>query len=428
MINRSGKSNLLKNSKLLYKYSLICSQWPLIDKTDINAIASYLKKRNPLSIAKSEGVILDLEQKFNQELNLHRLYSLSFNSGTNALYAAFAACGIKPGTSVIAAGYTFHATVTPAIALGAKVHLLDSDRKSGNVTLTIVKEALNKNPQSAVVVINHNWGIPVEDIAEIVKHSHSRGLKVIEDCSHAHGATIDGRATGTFGDISIFSLQAKKLIVAGEGGIALTDNPNLYVAMKAQGHYRRMESPFLQNSETAEFEKYIETGVGGLKFRLPALSAVMALSQLKKFHKVLDVRRQYVATLQKSLEHVNWLKFPEYDKNRSNPSWYNIRLKYIPSKNNNIGVAEVVEAMQKRGLDVHLGTSSPLTELLIFQENPKSYSLKNTFRPLYKAGDLPNASSFCENTIVFPVFSKNDRLTTQVIQAYANIVGNLYKS
>jgi len=419
-------SSLLSKPRELKNCSSLCSSWPIIDERDVASVTSYLSRGQPLSIAKNEGVVKKLEEEFNKKLRLNRIHTLSFNSGTNALYAAFRACMLRPRMDVIAAGYTFHATVTPAIAQGAKVHLIDSDPLSGNVTSNIVEEAIKKIPKARILVVNHNWGIPIEDIASIVRLAHSRDITVIEDCSHAHGATIDGQPVGSFGDISVFSLQASKLVVAGEGGIALTDDPKLYVSMKAQGHYRRIEAQFLQNTETAEIERYMETGVGGVRFRIASLSAVLALSQLKKFQRVLEARRLYAGLLQEAVQNIKWLRFPLYDVKRSKPSWYNIRLKYLPKENNNIPVEAVIKKMQGKGLEVHLGTSVPLTEFLIFQKNYPHYPFEGSDRPLHEAGDLPNASLFCKDTIVFPVFSKNDTLTRNVIQAYIYIINNLY--
>ena len=81
-------------------------------------------------------------------------------------------------------------------------------------------------PRTRAIVIVHLWGMPSK-LTSLLAVAEKHGLKVIEDASHAHGATWRGRPCGSFGDVSVFSLQGGKLAPAGEGGVLLTDDDGL---------------------------------------------------------------------------------------------------------------------------------------------------------------------------------------------------------
>src|SRR5205807_264535 len=86
------------------------------------------------------------------------------------------------------------------------------------------------------IVVTHVYGYPA-DMAAVARLSRAFGLKVIEDCSHAHGATLGGRPVGSFGDVCVFSLQESKLAPAGEGGILATSSTEIYERAVALGHF-----------------------------------------------------------------------------------------------------------------------------------------------------------------------------------------------
>ena len=95
----------------------------------------------------------------------------------------------------------------------------------------------------------------MDEILKIVKEYN---LKLIEDCSHAHGATYKKNKIGSFGDIGCFSLQGAKAIAAGEGGIAVTDNYDYFLRMSVYGHFNRNEKEFLNNDN---LKIYAKTGL-----------------------------------------------------------------------------------------------------------------------------------------------------------------------
>ena len=109
---------------------------------------------------------------------------------------------------------------------------------------------------------------------ELIELARAHDLKIIEDASHAHGATYHGRPVGTLGDIGVFSMQANKLVPSAEGGVLLTDDDELFVRALRYGHYER-----LIPMKDSPHRRFAATGFG-LKFRMSPLSAAVARGQL----------------------------------------------------------------------------------------------------------------------------------------------------
>ncbi|WP_162242818.1 DegT/DnrJ/EryC1/StrS family aminotransferase [Arthrobacter sp. Leaf141] len=361
----------------------------------------------------NQGVSEELLDEFQRRLGLQRSYGLTVNSATNGLHAAYRAVGVGPGSQVAAIGYTFHATVTPALDLGAHPILMDVDSLTGNLRYEEVLRTLNAHPDVQAIGLNHNWGVPCADIERIAELARSRGVPLIEDCSHAHGASVDGLSVGQFGTVSVFSLQSKKLVPAGEGGLCFTDDPVLHAAMLTVGHYG------FKRSGPPDDESLQQTGIGGLQNRMHPLAAVLAVSQLRRLGQVLRNREQNAARLRGALHDVPYLTFPELPAtNRA--SHYAFRARYEPKGADGDPLVDVVAALRRAGVPVELDRGGPLTSKTIFQEQVDSpISRLDPTRPLYKDHDLPNAHEFCRRSVIFPVFSRDPTVVRDVIDVIA---------
>jgi dTDP-4-amino-4,6-dideoxygalactose transaminase len=154
-------------------------------------------------------------------------------NGTATLHSAYFAVGVGPGTEVIVPAYTWHATATPVLMCGAVPVFCEIDPK----TLTIDPDDMARRitSRTRAVAVLHAWGnpAPMDRICEIAA---AHGIDVIEDCSHAHGATYKGKAVGTWGRVGCYSLQGSKAVDGGEAGVAIMDDPVIYDRMLLLGH------------------------------------------------------------------------------------------------------------------------------------------------------------------------------------------------
>ena len=185
--------------------------WPKITHEAESAIFRQLHES--VSIYNRSGIFEEFENSFS---NYHgRKRGLLFNSGTSAIYAMYEGLGLEPGDEVICPTYTFFATISPLMSTGARPVFCDC-REDGNINPDEIIRKITQKTRA--VVVTHMWGIPCE--MDTIHNICSRyGLALLEDCSHAHGASFGGQKVGTFGTAAAWSLQGQKIISGGEGGI-----------------------------------------------------------------------------------------------------------------------------------------------------------------------------------------------------------------
>ena len=180
---------------------------------------------------------------------------LTFCNGTSSIEAAIYALDLKPNSEILIPSSTFHASIGPIINLNFVPKFVDIDKETLTIDCKDLENKINENTKALIIV--HPWGYPcnMDKILEIVQ---KYDLKLIEDCSHAHGATYNQKKVGNFADISCFSLQGNKAIAAGEGGIALTDNDMYFFKMSIYGHFNRHQKEI---DQLKTLEKFSKTGI-----------------------------------------------------------------------------------------------------------------------------------------------------------------------
>jgi perosamine synthetase len=150
-----------------------------------------------------------------------RQYGFSFLAGRIGLYAILRALGVGPGAEVLIQVPT-HIVVANAIRyVGAEPVFVDCTFESFNIDLEQAERRIS--PRTRAIVIQHTFGIPV-DMERVRRLASAHGLKVIEDCVHALGASFADRPVGSFGDASFFSTEETKTISTTMGGMAVTDD------------------------------------------------------------------------------------------------------------------------------------------------------------------------------------------------------------
>lgn len=152
-------------------------------------------------------------------------YGIGVSSGTAALHLAMRAIDVGPGDEVITVANTYVATALGISYTGATPVFVDVDPRTYNMTADLV--AARISPKTKAVLPVHLYGQPV-DMDPILELARERGLWVVEDASHAHGASYKGRKVGSLGDIGCFSLYPSKNMGAyGDGGVMTTSNRQL---------------------------------------------------------------------------------------------------------------------------------------------------------------------------------------------------------
>lgn len=134
-------------------------------------------------------------------------YVILTNTGTSSLNSGYVGLGIARGDEVIVPTYTFLATVTPLLRLGAIPVFADADPVTGGISPKDIEEKIT--PKTKAIAVTHMWGVAC-DMESIMYIAQKNNLRVLEDCSHAHFTKYNQKLLGTFGDVACFSIGAKK--------------------------------------------------------------------------------------------------------------------------------------------------------------------------------------------------------------------------
>lgn len=184
----------------------------------------------------SGGVIADLEREFAEYVGAR--YGLACCNGTSTLHSAYMAVGVGPGTEVVVPAYTWHATISPVLHCSATPVFAEIDPKTLCLDPDDVERKITDRTRAICVV--QVWG-NVPDMERFRRIADQNGLALIEDASHAHGASYRGRRVGSFGDVACFSMQGQKSVSGGELGVVVTDDPRLFDRMLLLGHFGRID-------------------------------------------------------------------------------------------------------------------------------------------------------------------------------------------
>jgi dTDP-4-amino-4,6-dideoxygalactose transaminase len=152
-------------------------------------------------------------------------FAVAVTSGTAALEVPLRVLGVGVGDEVIVPPYTFVATATSVVAVGGVPVFVDIDPETCNLDPTKIEEAITEYTKAIIPV--HIGGSPA-DLDPIIEIGKKHGLAVIEDACQAHGAEYKGRKVGAIADAGAFSFQSSKNVCAGEGGMILTNNREVY--------------------------------------------------------------------------------------------------------------------------------------------------------------------------------------------------------
>jgi dTDP-4-amino-4,6-dideoxygalactose transaminase len=269
-------------------------KWPVFSAAEENAVLRVLRD----GMVSTHPVAQELEEDFRAFSG--RKHALAHCNGTAALMAAFHSLGLEPGDEVLVPTATFWASVLPMVWCGLVPVFCESEADTLGIDPDDAERRIT--PRTRAIVIVHLWGLPCKvDALRALAERH--GLKIIEDASHAHGASVDGVPCGRFGDVSVFSLQGDKLVPAGEGGVFLTDDDVLHDRALCLGDIRRiLRMPMPEM-------RFAATGFG-IKTRIAPMSAALGRAMLARLPETNAVRERHHRTLSGTLEELGFDTFP----------------------------------------------------------------------------------------------------------------------
>ncbi len=220
-------------------------------------------------------------------------------NGTVALDLALKALGIGEGDEVIVTPRTFIASVSCVVNAGATPVFADVDRDSGNIHPESVEKAVT--PRTRAILPVHLGGWPCESFA-LRSIADERDLLLIEDCAQAHGAMVDGRSVGTFGQIGSWSFCQDKIITTGgEGGMVTTDDEELWSRMWSYKDHGKSWEAVYERDHPPGYRWLHESF--GTNWRMLEVQAVLGRIQLRRMADMTErrnaVARSYISALRR---------------------------------------------------------------------------------------------------------------------------------
>lgn len=285
-------------------------------------------------------IVEAFEKRFAEYIGVK--YGLCVCNGTTSIQAGLFAVGVKPGDEVIVPSFTFWASAGPIIALGAIPRFADIDLDTHEVSAASIEKLINKKTKAIIVV--HVWGNPC-DMDAIMAVANKHGVKVVEDCSHAHGATYKGKKVGSFGAVGCFSMQGSKVLSAGEGGILVTNHRECFERAVAMGHYERCKAL----GEDSEYSRYALTGFG-FKHRIHPLAVAIADANMDRLDELNEARYQNARRLEELLSDLPFIRFQkEYDGAQKVFAYHYAQ--YIPEALSGLRLKTFLKAVAAEGVN-----------------------------------------------------------------------------
>lgn len=310
-------------------------------------------------------------------------YALTVSSATAGLYLALCLLDLRPGDQVITPALTFVCAPNTIVQAGGTPVFVDIDPHTYTLDLDQVERALT--PKTKAIMPVHYAGFPL-DLDRLYALAETHGVRVIEDCAHAIGATYKGKKLGSFGDIQVFSFHPNKNMTTGEGGcITLGNAEEAQRLQKLRFHGIDREA---WNRFSRSGSQHYDVVVPGFKCNMMDLQAALGIHQLRALDSFIEQRTSWVQRYQKDLGHWESLQFPSFPDYAHRHAWHLLN-PLIRTLDRDI----FMEKMKDQGIGIGLHYS-PICPLFTYYRE----------RYGYKPGDFPRAEAVASSIVSLPLF------------------------
>ena len=384
------------------------NRWPVITGEDEAAVLAVMRDGDLSPHPATRALEEDYEAQFAAR------HALAHCNGTAALLAAFFALDLKPGDEVLVPSATFWASVVPMLWVGAVPVFCESESERLGLDPGDVERKIT--PRTKAMVVVHLWGMPSR-MTELVAIARRHDLRIIEDASHAQGATWRGRKCGTLGDIAVFSLQSSKLAPAGEGGILLTDSDEYFERAVCMGDITRIIELDLPA------RRFAATSFG-IKTRMAPLSAAVARVQLRHLAERNARRGANLRYLSNGLEPLGFHTFlppPHVER-----TYFEFLIRY-DGGGAGLSIDRLIEALRAEGCDVESPRYPLVHQQPLFTEGhwlkiARLEAYPEVAKRSYRPDALPRTEEAGRQLLKLPAFPSATReLLDQYLLAFRKV-------
>lgn len=351
---------------------------PDITSDELRAVEAVLSS----SRLSSGHVVEAFEAAFAEYVG--RRHAVAVPSGTIGLLLALRACGVGPGSEVIASPYSFRECAHAISLAGAQPVFADIDYWAG--TLSPEKVAAKLTSRTAAILAGNTNGHPApwSALREVAQRA---GVWLLEDSSEAIGSRYQGRLVGSFGDVAVFDFSEPSAVSCGEGGMVVTDDIDIAVALRRHRSHRLQERTSVVVSASACYQAGMSD-----------VTAALGLAQLRRIDAILERRRLIEQFYYRHIRSFEGIKDPYVGPDVTEVNWF----LYL----------------------VHLGTrfsrssrDAIVEDLRVEQVEAAAYSVPLHLQRHYldlghRRGDLPIAEKVADRVIALPFHAhlSNDQI------------------
>jgi len=328
-------------------------------------------------------------------------------NGSSALTSMYFALDLPPGSEVMVPSYTFFSACLALRFFGLVPVFIDIDPKTACFDLDDAKRKLT--PRTRAVEVMHSWGLPCE-MDRISDWAREKGLILLEDAAHAHGASMQGRKMGTWGAMGIYSFQTSKVMPSVEGGMGLYQTRDYFERAAAFGHY---EDPvkFPKDSPVRAYE-----GTGfGQKYRMHPLAAALARQQLRKLDALNATVRRNVRALNDRLTQLSGISEPRCRPDQQRV-YYHANMLFIDCEGLGLSRDKLIKALNAEGVRASFWDYPEQHKLKIYSE------AKWWHHPPAIPASMPGNAHVNSHHIFLPViYGEAPELIEQYVRAFEKV-------
>lgn len=335
----------------------------------------------------------ELESEICQKIGVK--YASTVSSGTTGLHLCLLACGVGPGDEVITSAFSYIASVNCITYVGAKPVFVDVDIDSYQIQPSEIEKKITDKTKA--ILVPHIF-YQLADIEKIKKIADRHRLKIIEDACEVIGAKYKSAPAGSFGDVGVFAFFPNKQVIAGEGGVVVTNDKTIYEIVSSL----KNQGKAISGSSWFDFDRI------GYNYRMDEMSAALAVSQIRRLEEIMLRRSKLAELYNRHLETVSEkIALPVLGPGMT-PSWfvYPVRI-----KNDHIHRDDLRDKLAQKGVSTR--EYFPAIHLLPF------YSYLG-----YHPGDLPVTELLSEKCFVLPFYLE---LTEEDVKTISDIVIEVLK-
>ncbi len=328
-------------------------------------------------------------------------------NGSSALTSMYFALDLPPGSEIMVPSYTFFATCLAMRFFQCVPIFIDIDPKTATFDLADAKRKLT--PKTKAVVVMHSWGLPCE-MDKIAEWCQQKGLILLEDAAHAHGASMQGKMMGTWGVMGIYSFQASKVLPLVEGGMGMYRTRDYFERAAAFGHY---EDP-VKFPENSPVRAYDGTGFGQ-KYRMHPLAAAIGRQQLKHLDDLNGLVEKNVRAMNQPLAQLEGISEPHLRSDQKRV-YYSGNMLMVDFKKLGCSRDALVKALRAEGVQARYWDYPEQHKLKIYSE------AKWWHHPPIIPESMPGNAYVNANHIFLPTFyGEAPEIIDQYVKAFQKV-------